>query len=80
MSKNPVVEHPGWDDVHNLIDSTFMSDENLGHIPGDTVVPEEPRNLVEHPNGGVTKRDIEMVMCTVIHTMVLCTVMHNTES
>ena len=42
----------------------FVSNENLVCIPGDAVFPEEPRNLVEHPNGGVTKR----VMCTVIHT------------
>ena len=41
----------------------FVSNEKLGRIPGDAVVPEEPRNLEEHPNRGVTKQ----VMCAVIH-------------
>ena len=28
------------DDIHNLVESGFVSNKNLGRIPGDAVVPE----------------------------------------
>ena len=63
MGRDTVVEHPGWGDVRNLIESAFMSNRNLGQFQGTQWSRENPgtlwRNLVEEPHGG-TSWNIQM--------------------